>query len=78
MITIIECAVLFIDLITLCCNKLKEKEEIKNSSIKQKPRKPEGTKEEAEYGEVIRKNIQEENGTSQKFVEYGGAKTVHV
>ncbi|KAL3989652.1 degenerin family protein [Acanthocheilonema viteae] len=48
-ITIIECAVLFIDLITLCCNRFKEKKELKKLSTKRKCQRKDGIKDEEQY-----------------------------
>uniref|UniRef100_A0A0N4SZM3 Amiloride-sensitive sodium channel n=1 Tax=Brugia pahangi TaxID=6280 RepID=A0A0N4SZM3_BRUPA len=61
-ITIIECAVLFIDLITLCCNKLKTKQDFKKTiTIGKRQKKDEGIKDETKYREAIDEEIPEGN-----------------
>lgn len=69
---------MFIDLITLCCNKLKEKKEFKKTVTIRKESKTEGLKEAEQYGKIIRKKIQEENDKNEQFIEYNDRNTVHV
>lgn len=76
-ITIIECAVLFIDLVTLCCNKLKEKQESPNSLLTRKN----GFKEsEEQHDEAVGggEEVREGNKQNEQFTENSTGKAVHI
>uniref|UniRef100_A0A8R1XSI2 Degenerin deg-1 n=2 Tax=Onchocerca TaxID=6281 RepID=A0A8R1XSI2_ONCVO len=76
-ITIIECAVLFFDLVTLCCNRLKEKKEFRKTTIIQERQKKQKQSKE-QYDEVIGEEIPKGNEKNEQFIEYYDKKAVQV